>query len=134
MKIYFASRYSRHLQLQGFRSDVETLGHTITSRWINGDHQIDDAGLSDQAKEHERIRFAQEDHDDLCDADWVISFTEPPRSSNSRGGRHVEFGIALALCKRVIVVGYRENVFHCLPKVEFFATWKDTLAALEDPL
>ncbi|SRR6266699_3918706 len=133
MRIYLASRYSRFRELQGYRAELEAAGHTITSRWINGDHQIDDAGLSTQAKESERIRFAQEDRDDLLKADWVVSFTEAPRSSNSRGGRHVEHGFALALGKRVVVVGYRENVFHCLPEIEFFSTWEEARAALVIP-
>lgn len=130
MKIYLASRYSRFREMQGYREELERAGHVVTSRWINGDHQIDDQGLSTQAKEAERIRFASEDRDDLVTADCVVSFTEAPRSSNSRGGRHVEHGMALALGKRTIVVGYRENVFHCLPEVEFFPAWQDARAAL----
>jgi nucleoside 2-deoxyribosyltransferase len=125
VRIYLASRYSRYLEMQAYRADLEAAGHVVTSRWINGDHQIDDAGLSLQAKEEERIRFAQEDLHDLVTSDCVISFTEAPRSSNSRGGRHVEYGMALALGKRCIVVGHRENVFHCLPTVEFFQTWDE---------
>jgi hypothetical protein len=58
-------------------------------------------------------------------ADVVINFTEPPRSKANRGGRHVEYGIALAKGLRVIVVGYRENIFHWLPMVEFCETWED---------
>lgn len=123
MKIYVAARYSRFKEMQGYRDQLHALGHVVTSRWIDGDHQIDDAGLSSEAKEEERVRFAQEDLTDLVEADWVISFTEKPRSSNSRGGRHVEFGMAVALEKRVVVIGFRENVFHCLPQVEFFETW-----------
>lgn len=130
MRIYLASRYSRFQEMQRYRDELEAAGHVVTSRWINGDHQIDDAGLSVQAKEAERIRFASEDRDDLIAADCVVSFTEAPRSSNSRGGRHVEHGMALALGKRVIVVGHRENVFHCLPEVEFFAAWPDARGAL----
>jgi len=130
MKIYLASRYSRFREMQGYRDELESAGHVVTSRWINGDHQIDDQGLSVQAKEAERIRFASEDRDDLLTADCVVSFTEAPRSSNSRGGRHVEHGMALALGKRVMVVGHRENVFHCLPEVEFFPAWQDARAAL----
>lgn len=129
-RIYLASRYSRFPEMQGYRSELEQIGFFVTSRWINGDHQVDDAGLSVQAKEAERLQFAQEDYDDLCAADLVISFTEAPRSSNSRGGRHVEHGMAIALRKRVIVVGHRENVFHCLPQVEFFPTWKEAYLAL----
>ena len=38
----------------------------------------------------------------------LIAFSEEPRALNaSRGGRHVEFGIALALGKKVAVVGPR---------------------------
>ena len=92
---------------------------------------MDSAGMSTQAGEVNRMQFAQEDYDDLCSADCVISFTEEPRTmSNSRGGRHVEHGMAIALGKRVIVVGHRENIFHCLPQVEFFPTWEDAQAAL----
>lgn len=130
MHIYLASRYSRFQEMQRYRDQLEAAGHTVTSRWINGDHQIDDAGLSIQSKEAERIRFAQEARDDLLRADCVISFTEAPRSSNSRGGRHVEHGMALALNKRVIIVGHRENVFHCLPECEFFQTWQEAFGAV----
>lgn len=128
MRIYLASRYSRFKEMQGYRAELERFGHVVTSRWINGDHQIDDAGLSVQAKEAERVRFAQEDTDDLLAADCVISFTGAPRSANSRGGRHVEFGMAYARGKKVVVVGHRENVFHCLPEVEFHERWEDALA------
>ncbi len=129
MRIYLAARYSRHVELQGYRAELEALGHEVTSRWINGEHQISDASLSDGTEE-QRERFAQEDRQDLQRADCVISFTEPPRSNNSRGGRHVEHGMALAWGKRVIVVGHRENVFHCLPEVEFHETWADCLNAI----
>jgi hypothetical protein len=120
MKIYLASRYSRFKEMQQVRADLEKDGHVVTSRWINGGHQISDDGLSAQAKESERIRFAQEDLADLQEATICINFTEEPRSTNSRGGRHVEFGFAFGTCKRCIVVGPRENVFHCLPQVEWY--------------
>lgn len=42
------------------------------------------------------------------------------RIDSGRGGRHVEFGLALGLGKRVIVIGHQENLFHHLPQVEFF--------------
>ena len=42
----------------------------------------------------------------------------------------MEFGSGLALGKRLMVVGFRENVFHCLPRVEFFQTWEETLDTL----
>ena len=120
MKIYLASRYSKIDEMRRVAAMLILAGHEITSRWINGNHQISDDGLSAEAKEEERIRFATEDYSDLIAADCSINFTEKPRSTNSRGGRHVEFGIAMATGKRVIVVGPRENVFHCLPVIEWY--------------
>ena len=58
----------------------------------------------------------------------IVSFTESPRSVSSRGGRHVEFGLGLAWNKIVVVVGPRENVFHCLSDVYQFDDW-DTFKA-----
>lgn len=121
MNVYLAARYSRFREMQGCRTIIEALGHMVTSRWINGDH--DYKGEASPAAE--RLRFAQEDWDDLIAADCVVSFTEEPGKAGgrNRGGRHVEFGAGLALGKRMVVVGYRENVFHELPTVEFHETW-----------
>jgi len=105
-------------------------GHEVTSRWIDGNHQIDDNGLSAEAKHVERIRFATEDWEDLLAADWLIAFTELPRSHPSRGGRHVELGAALALAKRIIIVGPAENVFCCLPQIERVDTWFEFLGLI----
>jgi len=123
MKIYLAARYSRHKELQVYANQLIADGHEITSRWIWGNHQIDDEGLSVESKRVERERFATEDTQDLMHSQVCINFTEIPRSTTSRGGRHVEFGIALGLLKRCIVVGPRENVFHCLPEIEIYPTF-----------
>ena len=78
--------------------------------------------------------IAAEDYYDLREADTVISFTEAPRVMlNTRGGRHVEYGMALAWRKRLIVIGPRENVFHELAIVEQFDRWgPDVLRSLCD--
>jgi hypothetical protein len=120
VKIYLASRYSRIAEMNLVADVLVSLGHVVTSRWIQGGHQVTDRGLNDQAEEKLRTLFAIEDLEDLVAADCCISFTEEPRSSASRGGRHVEFGVALAHRKRCLVVGPRENVFHCLPGVEVY--------------
>lgn len=115
MKFYLAARYTRYPEMQKVRADLARLGHVVTSRWIEG---------TDVDKPNHDI--ANIDTADLEMAECVISFTEMPRApveGATRGGRHVEFGMALALGKRVIVVGYRENVFHSRAEVEFFETW-----------
>lgn len=122
VKVYLAARYSRAAQLREARADLLAEGYEVTSRWIDGGHELTKEG-STEAHQSERTRFAVEDMSDCMAADWVISFTEEPRKTTTRGGRHVEFGMALAAGKRVTVIGYRENVFHCLPQVEFFESW-----------
>jgi hypothetical protein len=116
-KVYLAARYSRHPEMQGYRSELEAMGFEVTSRWINGDHQVPE-DVQAEARQAERVRFATEDVEDLMAAEIVIAFAEKPRTTTTRGGRHVEFGIALATGKRIISVGWRENVFYCLPQVE----------------
>ena len=64
-------------------------------------------------------------------ADGVIVFTGMPNSVLATGGSHVEFGLALAQGKRVIVVGPRENVFHyLLPESQIFGTWNQAFATI----
>lgn len=52
------------------------------------------------------------------------------RIDAGRGGRHVEFGLAVALGKRLIVIGHRENLFHHLPAVEFFESPQEMMRSL----
>ena len=131
-KVYLAARYSRREELCGYRTDLEKLCFEVTSRWLDGNHQIDDAGLSEEGSAAERERFALEDWEDLKAAEICISFTEPPRSFASRGGRHVEFGAALAWGMVVFVVGPAENVFHCLKQVKVFSNWQTLLAVVTE--
>jgi len=129
--IYLASRYSRREELCEYREQLRAAGHHVTSRWLNGEHQaLDTNGSELPGTPQQAMTFAADDFGDLMAADVVISFTEPPRSAPNRGGRHVEFGMAIATGKRVLVVGYRENVFHCLPRVEFCETWAVALSVL----
>lgn len=132
MKIYMAARYSDHPWMRIYRNRLKQIGHTVTSRWINGDHE--------ERFPNDPVAWANEDLDDLLRSDCSIHFTEDwqkPRPGRNRGGRHVEFGIALALHQfrphgphRIIVVGYRENVFHHLPKIEYHNSWAELFDAL----
>ena len=134
--IYLAARYSRLEELQGYATDLRALGHRVEARWLLGDHQIHEGADLVEALDTITIPiqgrpFAQDDYDDVFDADMLIAFSEPPRAAGaSRGGRHVEFGLALAWCKEVVVVGPRENVFHTLEGVQHFWTWQLALDVL----
>lgn len=45
MKIYLAARFSRNDEMRGVRDVLETMGHQITSRWIDlhGGDQLESA-------------------------------------------------------------------------------------------
>jgi hypothetical protein len=141
MRAYLAARYTRRLELCGYRANLEALGVEVTSRWLNGSHQLDNEGrplgdagelrfeAGDPAVDHYRWKFATDDRDDVLAADTLIAFTEQPHTGNSRGGRHVELGIALGVGKRIVIVGPRENVFCWLPEVEQHDSWDACLAA-----
>lgn len=118
--VYIAARFSRRPECHELAKFMASRGHYITSRWVlpNADHVIP-TGMSEQAADAERQRFAEEDFNDVISCDWMVSLTEEPRN-NSRGGRHVEFGMALALLKCVTIIGPRETVFHHLPNVDWY--------------
>ena len=125
MRIYIAARYDRRFEMLGVASELMRAGHEVTSRWIEG-------GRGDDPE----LVAAIEDIADLGRADCLVTFTERPERTvawAARGGRHVEFGIALATGKRLCIVGLRENVFHHLPRVEIYATVPDLIEGLAFP-
>lgn len=141
--IYLAARYSRRLELCQYRTELQAYGFHVTSRWLNGAHQVDRDGLKLGALGEEYVEsgseenaaklrdfFATEDMADVKAARRVIAFTEAPRSDASRGGRHVEAGMALAWGIQLWVVGPRENVFYSLSNVRQFDSFDDAMEAL----
>jgi hypothetical protein len=145
VSIYLAARYTRRVELCGYREELWQRGIDVTSRWLNGSHQLSDIGtpigdageLLVETGDQERAdalrrKFATDDIEDVLAADELVAFTEVPRTSNSRGGRHVELGIALGAGRRVTVIGPRENVFCWLPQVRHFDSWPEYLGALAE--
>ena len=120
---YLASRFSRGAELRAYADQLATISIVCTSRWLdeteNGETFDDGTTI-----------IAVRDRNDIERADALIGFTEPLRSTTSRGGRHVETGIALGLGKRVLIVGGPENVFHMLPEISVFATFADLFEVL----
>lgn len=119
MKIYLASNYSTHPQMRGYAEMLEQHGHTVNSEWINGTHGGDD-----------REQYARIDLRDVDAAEALILFTAAPTGSRTRGGKHVEFGYALAKGKRIFIVGEPQNVFHHLSEVVQCHTLTDLLPIL----
>jgi hypothetical protein len=119
--VYFAARYSRRDELNGYRAELEALGLDVTSRWLATEPRERFAYSEDDWRELGAV-----DQEDVLAADALVCFTEGQGDGGS-GGRHVELGMALALGRRVIVVGRREHIFHHLPEVEFVESWPEAL-------
>jgi len=120
MRYHLAARYARRVELCRYREQLLSIGDTVTSRWLDF-----------RKMPSWSCGIAREDCEDLMAADAVIIFTEIPNTILATGGRHVEFGLALAQGKRMIIVGPRENVFHyLLPDSQIFATWNKAFATI----
>lgn len=131
MKLYLAARYSRRLELCGYREQLEALGFEVTSRWLDGEHaQLDGqwAGLPTETVSE----WARDDMEDIESAEFFILFSEEPGNGGRRGGRHVELGYAIASGAQCMIVGPRENTFHCLRDIQVFPTFKECIQFLEE--
>jgi nucleoside 2-deoxyribosyltransferase len=127
-KVYLAAPFAKQDEIATYAEELRALGIVVTSRWLD----------EPESSSETDVQQAQRDLADIDNADVLISFTEPPAFkdypgifisyTNPRGGRHVEFGYALAQGKEVWVVGYRENIFHHLPQVKFFPSWSAVMA------
>jgi len=120
MRYHLAARYARRVELRGYREQLLSIGDIVTSRWLDF-----------RKMPSWSFGTARQDCEDLTAADAVIIFTEIPNTIFATGGRHVEFGLALAQGKCVIMVGPRENVFYyLLPDSQIFATWNKAFATI----
>jgi len=130
--IYLASRFSRRDELVGNARDLQDRGFRVTSRWLTDPSHVasvapecDDLGRNNRPFNH---RLATEDLVDVRAADTLIYFSP----GGSRGGCHVEFGVALERNMRLIVIGQRDHVFSWLAGVEQYDTWAMLLAHIDD--
>lgn len=129
-RIYLASHYTERHALLIYARLLEADGHRIVSSWIDGHHErpgrmVDD-GRKYSAPDDEIRTWALEDWSDVLSADVLILFTD---NRPGRGGKDVEFGAALALDKRCIIIGPRSNLFHYLHRVEHYIGWAEFVAA-----
>lgn len=125
MKVYLAGQYPRRDELRHVANLLRENNIEVTSRWL-----LESLPLSTQLPDltvSNLREFAEIDGEDIRTADTLVLFSEDPLVGLPRGTHHTEFGYALGLGKRVIVIGGYENVFHYLPEVIHYATIQDFL-------
>jgi nucleoside 2-deoxyribosyltransferase len=109
MKIYLAAQFSEQALMKEWRKLLRQNGHYITSRWL----EVKESGL-DEAHKTNAADEAAKDLQDIKASEIVISKTINRGDMFTGGGRHIEFGYALALDKMLINVGGYESIFHKL--------------------
>ena len=127
MRVYIAGRYSRRDEFRKVADVLRARGTVVTSRWLEETAALD--GIITKIEPDKLAAIAHVDMDDIDAADAVLFFAEDPLVGTPRGGRHVEFGYALARGKFINVIGPRENVFHYSGgMIEHFTSFEDYLA------
>ena len=104
MRVYVAAPNELLELARTVAGDLERAGIQVTSRWLNGLDTRCDASAS-------------VDLEDVSSADILLLINPIGWELRGSGGRHVEFGYALALRKKVLVVGVRSHIFHHLNHV-----------------
>lgn len=127
MKIYLCSRYSRRDEMRKYRDKLTKLGHTVVSTWLETNWPVEDHRSAAAPPEY-RETWAEKDLADVRSCDTIICFTEHERTP-TRGGRHVEFGVALALHKVLLLVGPKENLFYYHKNVTQFDSFEELISS-----
>ena len=122
--VYLAARIRRRDELLAYAEELKAAGLDVTSSWLT-------MPVPDDWTSKVWADLARLDREDVLRADGLILFAEPELDGGS--GRHVEFGMALALGKPTIVVGRIENLFQRLPEVRVVEDWPSALALLTQP-
>ena len=132
MNIYLAASYSRRPEIEVYAEQLRGMSHGVTSRWHQGRNTPITGSDDMQRFAHQ---YARGDIADIEAAELYIAFTTTPMPSEvpgapactapyKAGGTHVEFGIAVALARKLWVVGPRENIFHFMDEVVVFDDWE----------
>lgn len=123
MICYLAAKYSYRTRCQMVASYLVKACHQVRARWLTGAH--------DSLQPEDQARYASEDLEDINQADTVVVFHFPCGDPEPSTGRHIEYGYALAMGKRVILVGPRTSVFHYLDSIQHYATLEQFLLSVD---
>lgn len=124
--VYLASRYSRKEEMREHAFELRSFGSRVTSSWLDETYESG-INITDLTNDVNRD-IAEVDLSDITSSDVLIFFAEDQNNQPPRGGRHVEFGYALANGLTIYVIGEKENIFHYLPNVKEFPTWESFVA------
>ncbi len=133
MTVYLSGQFEDAPELRRVRDELVSGGLRVTSRWLAAVSSTPATAMAHEVGAAARLAaIARQDMEDIDACDVVAIFNPQSARSSGRGGRHVETGYALALGKRVIIVGVRGNVFHWLPEITVVEDWSDAIRLLQN--
>lgn len=120
MNIYIAGKFEAQTRLREIRDRIRAVGDDhVVSTWL------DEESTSEPTPQN-AANYAKRDIAEVAEANLFILDTQ---DNNLRGGREVEFGVALAMGLALWIVGPPRNVFHHLANAQF-DTWDAAISAL----
>jgi hypothetical protein len=125
MKVYIAAQFSRLPEMRALIPVFQEHNLFICSRWLQ-EKCSPNVKLHDLSPKYHG-ETAEIDIEDVDSCGLFVFFSENPLLGIPRGGRHVEFGYALAKGKRIAVIGPYENTFHYLPQVQHYPSVQEFL-------
>ncbi len=127
-KIYVSATFARMMEARQIAERLIAEGHEITSTWVyqvlpNQNNPVQPG----KAKE-----YGDRDLEETLKSTLLIQLTGDPKDIvPTGGGRHIEFGIALAKQIPIIIIGPRENVFHHIEGVMVVASVYEAINCLQ---
>lgn len=103
MRVYIAAPLELRRRAQDTALSLKAAGHEVTSRWHRS--RLDEASIATYCLA------------DIQRAETLLLLNPKTWSEKGTGGRHTEFGYALAEGKRLVVLGVASNDFHRMPQV-----------------
>ena len=110
--IFIAASLPRILEARRLRDQLVGRGFIVRARWLDDRAAVEGArrGTLQYVTDDEHMQYwAGVDFEDVLHCATLIQITG---DNETRGGRHSEFGGALATGKRVILLGPREQIYH----------------------
>ena len=119
MRIYLSAAYARRNEIAELAFRLRNLGADVVSTWHDGSAENEHKML-----DHQRGQAAAKDLCEVQRCDVLLALTDAmtPDLDLSGGMRHVEFGTAWAIGKRIWRVGPADHIGHNLPGVFVLAT------------
>lgn len=126
MTVYIAAPFVHREIAKAAREYLAGHGIGCTSRWLDSHAPGDDMSNSVLM-----MNEALEDLYDINKADALVLLNYPELARAGGGGKHVEFGYAVAMKIPVYVIGKRTTVFHFLPNITVVPSLDDAIPHLQ---